>query len=307
MEIRQLRYFAAVADERHFRRAAARLHVAQPAVSEQIRKLEAELGTILLIRGSRSVELTAAGAAFLDEAQHILRGVDGAALAAKRAEAGTTAKLRVGYTLPALPRPVTDVLARLQTARTRVGVDVAAGASRTLLERVRRGELDAAVVCLPAPTSGLRTLQLTREPLMVVLPGRADAPAPPVPLSVASGRLLLPARDLDPACHDATLAAFHAVGAVPQVVASAAADLEHLLLEVLAGAGVAVLPASAAARGGVPGLAAHPIADLEPSVPMAVVVRDEAPAPVLSRLLDELARAADAPVTPLAALAPVAA
>src|ERR1700755_1621787 len=76
MELRHLRYFVAVAEELHFRRAAERLHVAQPAVSEQIRKLEAELGTTLLNRTHRSVSLTVAGAMLLEEARVVLRQAD---------------------------------------------------------------------------------------------------------------------------------------------------------------------------------------------------------------------------------------
>ena len=82
MELRHLRYFVAVAEELHFRRAAERLHVAQPAVSEQVRKLEQELGVKLFDRSQRSVELTVAGAALLEEARHVLRHADVAQQAA---------------------------------------------------------------------------------------------------------------------------------------------------------------------------------------------------------------------------------
>jgi DNA-binding transcriptional LysR family regulator len=296
MEIRQLRYFVAVAEERHFRRAAARLHVAQPAISEQIRKLEAELGVVLLDRGPRRVEVTPAGVAFLDEARQVLRGVDGAAHAARRAEALAGARIRLGFTLPALPTPVTHVLGRLRTARAAIAVELAPGSSRGLLERLRRGELDAAVVCLPAPLVGLRVVELCREPLVAVTPA-GPAAARPARLADLAARVVLPARELDPACHDATLAAFHLAGVVPQAVTSSATTLEHLLLEVLGGTGAAILPASAAARAGLPGLVARPLVGTDVAVPMAIAARDEAPSSVVSRLLDELSRAADQRLT----------
>src|SRR5438094_7696367 len=86
VELRHLRYFVAVAEELHFRRAAERLHVAQPAVSEQIRKLEAELGVTLLNRNHRSVSLTDAGAAMLVEAQRVLRQAEVAERVAKQTD-----------------------------------------------------------------------------------------------------------------------------------------------------------------------------------------------------------------------------
>src|SRR4051812_49688685 len=103
MELRHLRYFTAVAEELHFRRAAERLHVAQPAVSEQVRKLEHELGVKLFDRTQRSVSLTVAGAAFLEEAKRVLRSADVAMQAAPSAGETAGMRLRIGYLADSLP------------------------------------------------------------------------------------------------------------------------------------------------------------------------------------------------------------
>ena len=103
MELRHLRYFVAVAEELHFRRAADRLHVAQPAVSEQIRKLEQELGVRLFDRTPRSVALTVAGVALLEEARHVLRHAEVAQQAARNAGDSATMRLRIGYLPDSLP------------------------------------------------------------------------------------------------------------------------------------------------------------------------------------------------------------
>ena len=318
MEIRQLRYFVAVAEDQHFRRASARLHVAQPAVSEQIRKLEAELGVRLLDRTSRSVRLTAGGAAFFEDARRILHDVDGAGHSARRAAARGQWRVRLGFTLHALPPVIGTTLARLRTAGARVDVDLATAAARTLLQQVRDGQLDAAVVCLPAATAGLRVSVAAVEPLVAMVPGTRGAPDagpaafPAIALErLAAGRVLLPRRDIDPACHDATVAAFHGAGVGIEVVESAAETLEQLLLEVLSGAGATLLPQSAAARNSVPGLTAVPLAvaagGAAPSVPMGIVTRDEAPGPVLARLLDELEQASQSLRARRAAVAAMAA
>src|SRR3954452_2370690 len=97
MELRHLRYFVAVAEELHFRRAAERLYVAQPAVSEQVRKLEAELGVRLFDRTNRSVKMTDAGTALLGEGRRVLEQVEVARRAATDARARQSARLRIGY------------------------------------------------------------------------------------------------------------------------------------------------------------------------------------------------------------------
>src|SRR2546423_9514321 len=110
MELRHLRYFIAVAEELHFSRAATRLHIAQPPLSQQIKQLEAELHTQLLWRTKRRVELTAAGEAFLEEARKTLVQADHAARVAQSIAAGETGQVQLGFIaspLPGtLPRPL---------------------------------------------------------------------------------------------------------------------------------------------------------------------------------------------------------
>ena len=96
MELRHLRYVVAVAEELHFRRAAERLHMSQPPLSQQIRQLEEEVGATLLLRNQRKVELTAAGAAFLVSAREILAAVEDAARQARRVQRGEVGRLAGG-------------------------------------------------------------------------------------------------------------------------------------------------------------------------------------------------------------------
>src|SRR5690348_14814711 len=160
MELRHLRYFVAVAEELHFRRAAERLHVAQPAISEQIRKLEDELGVRLLERDQRSVALTDAGSVLLREARRVLEQAGAAVTGVQRARDHATSALRVGYVPASLPADVSRILQRLAVAMPHVDTSLEPGSNVELIEGVRAKRLHAAIVSLPAPTSGLRMTAL---------------------------------------------------------------------------------------------------------------------------------------------------
>src|SRR5437762_1853301 len=149
MELRHLRYFVAVAEELHFRRAAERLHIAQPAVSEQVRKLENELDVRLLNRDQRSVSLTEAGAVLLTEARTLLRLAEEARLAARSARDLATSRLRIGYIPASLPASVPRALQRLAAATSRLQTSLEPGSGTELIDAVRGKRLDAAVVSLP--------------------------------------------------------------------------------------------------------------------------------------------------------------
>ncbi|MDQ3155317.1 MAG: LysR substrate-binding domain-containing protein [Actinomycetota bacterium] len=171
MELRHLRYFVAVAELRHFGRAAARLHMAQPPLSHQVRQLEAELGVELLRRTTRRVDLTDAGTAFLQRAREVLAAVDAASAEAQRIGAGLEGRLVVGCvgsaTYSLLPR-----LAR--TLREELpAVDFSFRGEMLVPDQVAAllaGEIDLALLRPPVDHPGLELTSLRRERLIVALP-----------------------------------------------------------------------------------------------------------------------------------------
>jgi DNA-binding transcriptional LysR family regulator len=211
MELRQLRYFVTLAEELHFGRAAERLHIVQPAVSQQRRRLEAELGARLVDRSTRRVALTAAGERFLPEARAVLAAAERA-----RDAVAASATLRLGTSTglgERLPRVLAE-LARLAPGRTVELVRVPAPAR---LRQVADGTLDAALLRGAPDHPGVRIEPLWTDPLAVAL--AATHPAAGA-ASVALARLRdlpvrMPPRTANPALFDLVTAACRAAGFQP--------------------------------------------------------------------------------------------
>jgi DNA-binding transcriptional LysR family regulator len=170
MELRQLRSFVAVAEELHFRRAADRLHLAQPSVSQQIRTLEAELGVRLFERNRRGAALTAAGGALLTEAREVLAQADRAAAVARSVGSGERGRLRISLTR-SLTGGVAGAIVDAYRARyPEVELILSLGTTMLHVEQLGAGEIDVGFVRPPLEEPGLEELRLGREPMVCVLP-----------------------------------------------------------------------------------------------------------------------------------------
>lgn len=172
MELRHLRYFVAVATELHFGRAAKRLNLAQPAISQQIQALENELGVKLLERNRRRVALTSAGTLFLESARQLLKRAETAIYDVRRAAEGHIGRLRIGHTDEHLFGFVPNVISAFQTERPNVVVELLLGETPDLVDAMTREEIDVAFVYPPLPSRGasLASLTIARERPIVVLP-----------------------------------------------------------------------------------------------------------------------------------------
>ncbi|WP_158742982.1 LysR family transcriptional regulator [Acidisphaera sp. L21] len=172
MELRHLRYFRMAAEELNITRAAARLGIAQPPLTQQIKALEAELGVALFARIGRRVELTQAGALFLGETRAILARVENATTLARQAGRGDLGRLRVGFTGSAAFNPVvTAILRRYRTTWPGVELVVAENRTSHLLEALEDGRLDAAILRPPVPGGrDLAVHKLCAERMVVAVP-----------------------------------------------------------------------------------------------------------------------------------------
>jgi DNA-binding transcriptional LysR family regulator len=275
VELRHLKYFVAVAEELNFRRAAERMYVAQGAFSEQVRKLEGELGVRLLDRSPRGVSLTFAGIALLPEARRALQQAEAARLAARNAGDHATTRLRIGYMPASLPATVPRALQRLAAAMPLLETSLETGAAYELAAALGEGWLDAAVVSVPVATAGFRVTPLGEEGAVVALPiSHEHALKACLRLGqLAPERIVVLPRDANRPFYDGILAACRAAGLSPNLVEVRGAVIEQALLAVAAGHGPGLLPESVTDRYAAPGVKFVPLEEKAATFATAILTR----------------------------------
>ncbi|MFI5614203.1 LysR substrate-binding domain-containing protein [Amycolatopsis sp. NPDC051903] len=246
MELRHLRYFAAVAETCHFGRAAEALHMAQPALSHAVRQLEGELGVVLLTRTTRQVRLTPAGEFFLAEARRVLEGVDNGVRAVRRISDGRMGLARIGFTGTAafshLPQLARTLQHRLPQVELEVHADLLTPAQCAGL---RSGTLDLGLLRPPVPGEGLAVRVIESEPLVLAVPADHRLAVEPI---VATADLrtegFIAYAGKDSVVNDAVLRSCRTAGFAPRREHEAASTAVLLAL-VAGGLGIGVVPASA--------------------------------------------------------------
>jgi len=245
IELRHLRYFVAVAEELHFGRAAAKLGIAQPPLSLQIQKLEAELGTALFERTSRRVQLTPAGKVLLDEARHVLQEFAAAADAALRAARGEMGSLSVAFAASVMFLALPKIIRRFREEFPRVHLELRELPTGSQLVALRTGELDIGFLREPPVDEELSTETLMTERLLLALSKRHPlASRKRLRLTdVANEDFVLFPRDIAPGLYRHVLAVCAEAGVHPRIVQTSR-ELYTTVSLVEAGLGVTIIPES---------------------------------------------------------------
>lgn len=253
IELRHLRYFAAVADELHFGRAAKCLGIAQPPLSQQIRALENALGVQLFVRTTRKVTLTAAGRILKKRSARVLAEFDRVVEDTKRASQRTQT-LRIGFTAYSASAVLPAILRRLRAIAPALEVDLIEDSSRGNVEAVMQARVDVGLVSgsfVPASIAEppLRSVVIHREPLLAAMSRRHRfASQRRIALSQLAGeQMVLFPRRLAPGFHDELVSACQGAGFSPRV-SRRAAGYDRILAAVAEGGFVSLVPRSVAKR-----------------------------------------------------------
>jgi LysR family transcriptional regulator, benzoate and cis,cis-muconate-responsive activator of ben and cat genes len=287
MDLRHLRYFVAVAEELSFTRAAERLHIAQPPLSQQVRQLEEELGVTLLERGARPLRLTEAGLVLLDRARSLLATLEVAVADTRRAGRGQTGKLAVGFAGSAMYVILPDVIGAFRDACPDVELVLDEMLASEIAEALRQRRIDVGFARPPlSQEEAFAQYLLLEEPYVAALPKRhAFAGRVEVALAqLADEPFVAYPANPGPSVTDLVISACKAAGFVPRIVQEVL-HLQTAVSLVAAGVGVTLVPLAAAqgqSRRGVTYITLSPPA---PMAPLAVVWRDGDASPSLRRFL----------------------
>lgn len=300
MELRHLRYFVAVAESRHFGRAAEQLHIAQPALSQSVRQLEAELGATLLARTTRQVRLTPAGTFFFREARRILDGLDDSVRGVRRIADGRSGLVRIAFTGTAafdqLPRIAQVVENQLPGIALEIHADQL---TPTQVEGLRSAHLDLGVLRPPVGGDDLELRTIASEPLALALPASHRlATEPGLRLEDVAYDGFVVYGNAQSAVNDVIVRACRTAGFVPRREHEAPTTAVLLAL-VAAGLGVAIVPDSARALP-LEGVVFRELVDA-PRVELALAWRRDSPSPLIATVVETLAEHGfflDSPVRP---------
>ena len=290
IELRPLRYFVAVAEEMHFGRAAARLHMTQPPLSQTIQALESQLGTPLFSRTRRSVALTAAGRALLPEAQRLLMQAESLPALVQRAAAGESGQLRLAFVSSADYSVLPIALREFRSAYPAVQIDLREATSDVQLEELAAGNIDLGILIPPVPDK-LKTIldyfPVLTEPLVLALPADSKLATATRKVSLKSFAglpLIIFPRRLAPALHDQILGCFREAGLTPSIEQEAI-QMQTIVGLVAAGMGIALVPHSVSNLKR-PGVEYRALKEASPLVEIGLAWRRDNTSPVLQSFLD---------------------
>jgi DNA-binding transcriptional LysR family regulator len=285
MELRHLRYFTAVAEELNFRRAAVRLHIAQPPLSKQISDLEEELGVELFRRNRRRVELTEAGRVFLTEARLTLEQAEQAARAAQRASRGEIGRLVVGFVMSATCTVLPEILRVFRARYPHVELVIEETTTGLGIENLHKKRIHLAFLRLPLSDKALRFETVLQESLILALPkGHPLSNKPLVSVrALANEPFIIFPRDQGSGFFDQIVSFCHRAGFSPKVVQEAS-QMQTILSLVASGLGVALIPSSVQSLHS-SGVVYKSLRERAPKTGIAVAWRPEGKSPVLSEFL----------------------
>lgn len=292
IELRQLRHFVTVAEEMHFGRAAQRLHMTQPPLSQSIQALEALLGVQLFRRTSRSVALTPAGIALLPEAQRILQQTAALPDLMRRAASGASGRLSLAFVSTADYSVLPHFLREFREGYPQVEIDLREATTDVQLDELTQGRIDVGLLIPPLPDKArlqLDYLPVLSEPLILAVPKGLNAVRGKQTVAlqaVAELPLIIFPRRIAPAFHDAILACYRDAGLTPHI-GQEAIQMQTIIGLVSAGMGIALVPQSVSNLKR-PGVDYKALADKTPLVETGMAWRRDNTSPVLNAFLELL-------------------
>lgn len=292
LELRQLRYFITVAEELHFGRAALRLHMTQPPLSQTIMALEELLGAPLFVRTRREVQLTPAGAALLPEARRLLAQAQELPALVQRAAQGEAGRLSLAFVSSADYSVLPPLLRAYQTAYPQVAIQLQEATSDLQLDELLQGRIDAGLLIPPLPDkakAALDYLPVLAEPLILAAPSGLDVLQTPGPVRLQDLPplpLIIFPRAISPGLHDVIVGVFRAAGITPQI-GQEAIQMQTIVSLVSAGMGMALVPQSVSNLMR-PGVEYRALSAPTPLVETGLAWRRDNASPVLLGFLDLL-------------------